>query len=102
VKNERKPRTTIQVNKSLGRGSAGGRPETGYGTTSYRKYVLGALLTVYVFNFIDRTIINILTEPIKQAFGVEDWQTGLLGGPAFAVLYTFIGIARFSEKNHRV
>jgi len=82
----------------------GGNPETGYGSTPYRNYVLGALLTVYIFNFIDRTIINILTEPIKLAFGVEDWQMGLLGGPAFAVLYTFIGIpiARFSEKNHRV
>ncbi|MDP5055020.1 MAG: MFS transporter, partial [Congregibacter sp.] len=84
--------------------AAGSHPDTGYGTSGYRKYVLGALLTVYVFNFIDRTIINILTEPIKRAFAVEDWQMGLLGGPAFAVLYTFIGIpiARFSEKNHRV
>lgn len=84
--------------------SAGGSPETGYGTASYRKYVLGALLTVYIFNFVDRTIINILTEPIKESFGVEDWQMGLLGGPAFAVLYTFIGIpiARLAEKNHRV
>lgn len=82
----------------------GSHPDRGYGSGAYRKYVLGALLTVYVFNFIDRTIINILTEPIKQSFGVEDWQMGLLGGPAFAVLYTFIGIpiARFSEKNHRV
>ncbi|MFK7831004.1 MAG: spinster family MFS transporter [Congregibacter sp.] len=82
----------------------GSHPESGYGTNRYRKYVLGALLTVYIFNFIDRTIINILTEPIKQSFGLEDWQMGLLGGPAFAVLYTFIGIpiARFSEKNHRV
>ena len=89
---------------SADKGSAGGSPETGYGTTSYRKYVLGALLTVYIFNFIDRTIINILTEPIKEAFGVEDWQMGLLGGPAFAVLYTFVGIpiARFSERNHRI
>ena len=98
-----RPHKSISLGEE-GKGSAGGSPETGYGTTSYRKYVLGALLTVYVFNFIDRTIINILTEPIKQTFGVEDWQMGLLGGPAFAVLYTFIGIpiARFSEKNHRV
>ena len=83
---------------------AGGSPETGYGTKSYRNYILGMLLTVYIFNFIDRTIINILTEPIKESFGVEDWQMGLLGGPAFAILYTFVGIpiARFSEKNHRV
>jgi MFS family permease len=77
---------------------------SGFGTKGYRSYVLGALLLVYIFNFIDRTIINILTEPIKTSFGLEDWQMGLLGGPAFAVLYTFIGIpiARFSERSHRV
>lgn len=78
--------------------------ETGYGTKGYRAYVLGSLLLVYVFNFIDRSIINILTEPIKQSFQVEDWQMGLLGGPAFAFLYTFLGIpiARFAERYHRV
>ncbi|PHR21847.1 MAG: MFS transporter [Sphingopyxis sp.] len=82
----------------------GGDPDSGYGSKSYRNYILGILLTVYIFNFIDRTIINILTEPIKESFGVEDWQMGLLGGPAFAILYTFVGIpiARFSEKHHRV
>lgn len=81
-----------------------GSPETGFGSKGYRKYILGILLAVYIFNFIDRTIINILTEPIKESFGVEDWQMGLLGGPAFAILYTFVGIpiARFSEKHHRV
>ncbi|MEE4199439.1 spinster family MFS transporter [Erythrobacter sp.] len=59
---------------------------------------------VYIFNFIDRTIVNILTEPIKLSFGLEDWQMGLLGGPAFAVLYTFLGIpiARAAERYNRV
>ncbi len=77
---------------------------TGFGTKGYRAYVLGSLLLVYIFNFIDRTIINILTEPIKKTFAVEDWQMGLLGGPAFAILYTFLGIpiARFSERANRV
>ncbi|WP_324074365.1 MAG: MFS transporter [Erythrobacter sp.] len=76
----------------------------GFGSPGYRAYVLGALLIVYVFNFIDRTIVNILTEPIKQSFGLEDWQMGLLGGPAFAVLYTFLGIpiARLAERRNRV
>lgn len=76
----------------------------GFGTPAYRTYVLIALLVVYIFNFIDRTIINILTEPIKLTFGLEDWQMGLLGGPAFAVLYTFIGIpiARGAERYNRV
>ena len=81
-----------------------GSPDSGYGSKKYRNYVLGMLLIVYIFNFIDRTIINILTEPIKETFGVEDWQMGLLGGPAFAILYTFVGIpiARYSERSHRV
>lgn len=76
----------------------------GFGTPGYRAYVLGALLVVYIFNFIDRTIVNILTEPIKLSFGLEDWQMGLLGGPAFAVLYTFLGIpiARGAERYNRV
>jgi len=77
---------------------------TGFRSKEYRAYVLGSLLLVYIFNFIDRTIINILTEPIKASFGVEDWQMGLLGGPAFAILYTFLGIpiARLSERVNRV
>lgn len=76
----------------------------GFGSPGYRAYVLSALLIVYIFNFIDRTIVNILTEPIKLSFGLEDWQMGLLGGPAFAVLYTFIGIpiARGAERFNRV
>lgn len=79
-------------------------PNSGFGTKGYRSFVLGSLLLVYVFNFIDRSIINILTEPIKASFGVEDWQMGLLGGPAFAILYTMLGIpiARFAERFHRV
>ena len=77
---------------------------TGFGSKGYRGFVLGSLLLVYIFNFIDRSIINILTEPIKQSFQVEDWQMGLLGGPEFAILYTMLGIpiARLAERFHRV
>lgn len=84
--------------------AAASTPSMGFGSKGYRSYVLGALLMVYIFNFIDRTIINILTEPIKLEFGVEDWQMGLLGGPAFAFLYTFLGIpiARGAERFNRV
>ncbi|MEQ9315514.1 MAG: MFS transporter [Henriciella sp.] len=80
------------------------KASAGFGTKQYRAYVLTSLLVVYIFNFIDRTIINILTEPIKLDFGVEDWQMGLLGGPAFAFLYTFLGIpiARGAERFNRV
>lgn len=92
------------VNAPMGAPAQAPTATGGFGTPGYRAYVLSALLVVYIFNFIDRTIINILTEPIKLTFGLEDWQMGLLGGPAFAVLYTFIGIpiARGAERYNRV
>jgi predicted MFS family arabinose efflux permease len=79
-------------------------PHPGQGTSAYRFYILGALLTVYTFNFIDRTVVGILQEPIKDEFGLSDLQLGLLGGPAFAILYTLLGIpiARIAEKQNRV
>lgn len=76
----------------------------GHGSKNYRAYVLGALLIVYTFNFIDRVVIGIIQEPIKAEFGLTDFQLGLLGGPAFAVLYTLLGIpvARFAERHNRM
>ncbi|HVK79278.1 MAG TPA: hypothetical protein VM915_01575 [Verrucomicrobiae bacterium] len=76
----------------------------GHGTKGYRAYVLGALLVVYTFNFIDRVVIGIIQEPIKAEFGLSDFELGLLGGPAFAILYTLLGIpiARFAERHNRM
>jgi MFS family permease len=76
----------------------------GTGTKGYRAYVLGALLVVYTFNFIDRVIVGIIQEPIKVEFGLTDFQLGLLGGPAFAILYTLLGIpiARLAERHDRM
>ena len=62
--------------------------ETGYGSAGYRAYVLSALLVVYIFNFIDRSIFAILTEPMKTSLQLEDWHMGVLGGLAFAIFYT--------------
>ena len=70
---------------------------------TYRYYALGLLVVVYVFNFIDRSILGILVEPIKQDLGVNDTMMGFLGGIAFATFYTFLGIpiARLSDKGNR-
>ena len=59
----------------------------------YRRYVLGLLLVVYVFNFIDRQILSILAEDIKKDIPFTDATYGLLTGPVFAILYTFVGIS---------
>lgn len=76
----------------------------GHGTKPYRAFVLGMLLLVYTFNFIDRVAIDILQEQIKKEFGLLDAQLGLLKGLAFAFLYTLIGIplARLAERANRV
>jgi MFS family permease len=50
------------------------------------------LLLVYAFNFIDRIILGILVPPIKAELHLTDTQLGLLGGTAFALFYTVLGI----------
>src|ERR1700690_3397403 len=59
---------------------------------SYARYALGLLLVVYAFNFIDRIILGILVPPIKADLHLTDTQLGLLGGTAFALFYTVLGI----------
>jgi MFS family permease len=70
---------------------------------AYRSYALGLLVVVYVFNFIDRSILGILVEPIKQDLGVSDTLMGFLGGIAFAIFYTVLGIpiARAADRGSR-
>jgi MFS family permease len=63
-----------------------------YPSQSYRLYVLFILIVVYTFNFIDRQIVGILAVPIKEELGLSDKQLSLMGGLAFALFYTFLGI----------
>lgn len=57
-----------------------------------RAWTLFILLVVYTFNFIDRQIVGILAIPIKADLGLSDTQLGLMGGLAFALLYSGLGI----------
>src|SRR5271170_1153761 len=70
---------------------------------SYRSYVLAVLILVYTFNFIDRQIVGILAIPIKAELGLSDSQLGLMGGLAFALFNTLLGIpiARLADKVSR-
>jgi MFS family permease len=58
----------------------------------YRAYVMFILVVVYTFNFIDRQIVGILAVPIKADLNLTDTQLGLMGGLAFALFYTGLGI----------
>ena len=48
-----------------------------------RYYVLGVLTVVYALNFLDRTIFNVLIEPIKKEFALSDTMMGLLAGDIY-------------------
>lgn len=64
------------------------------------RIMLITLLVVYVFNFLDRQIVNILAEPIRKDLGLSDTQIGLMTGLAFALFYTLLGlpIARYADR----
>ncbi|MBI3438761.1 MAG: MFS transporter [Proteobacteria bacterium] len=69
----------------------------------YRGLVLALLFVVYAFNFVDRQILGILVPAIKSELHFSDTQLGWLGGPAFAVFYTALGvpIAWLADRTNR-
>lgn len=70
----------------------------------YTQYVLGVLVVVYVFNFVDRQILAILAPAIKADLDLSDTQIGMLSGVAFGIFYATLGIpiARLADKHSRV
>ena len=68
-----------------------------------RHYALGILVVVYTFNFIDRQILSILLQPVKDDLGLSDTAMGMLTGFAFAAFYATLGIpiARFADRSNR-
>ena len=68
-----------------------------------RYYVLALLTIVYALNFLDRTIFNVLIEPIKKEFALSDTMMGLLAGFGFVVFYALCGIpiARIADRVNR-
>jgi predicted MFS family arabinose efflux permease len=61
------------------------------------------LTVVYAFNFIDRQILVILQEMIKEDLGLSDTQLGLLSGFSFALIYVTAGIpiAYWADRGNR-
>ncbi len=63
--------------------------------------LMWTLLVVYIFNFLDRQIVNILAEPISKELNLSDTQIGLMTGLAFALFYSILGvpIARYADRS---
>jgi len=83
----------------------GARPaQSATSSSPWRKwYVLGVLILIGLFNYIDRQSLAILQIPIKHELGLSDTQLGALTGLAFAFLYTLMGlpIARLADRGNR-
>ncbi len=59
---------------------------------SGRAWILAVLTLTYTFNHVDRQILVILLEPIKNELNLRDSQLGMLSGLAFAAFYATLGI----------
>lgn len=64
---------------------------------------LSVLSLTYLLSYMDRTVLAVLQEGIKGEFRLTDTELGLLGGPAFAILYSIMGIpiARLADRFDR-
>lgn len=75
------------------------RPQIG---TAY--YMVGALFVIYVLAWLDRLIISMMVQPIKENLGLGDFEMSLVLGPAFAISYAIFAIPlgwaadRFSRR----
>lgn len=68
-----------------------------------KHYWLILLTVVAAFNYLDRFVLSLLMEPIKQEFQLTDSHLGFLTGFSFAVFYALAGIpiARWSDRGNR-
>lgn len=68
-----------------------------------RAYVLGLLTALSAMTFMDRQILAVLLQPIKQEFGFSDLQIGLITGLGFALAFGALGIplGRLADRHER-
>ncbi|QNN64919.1 MFS transporter [Sphingomonas rhizophila] len=65
--------------------------------------ILALLLLAYIFNFLDRQILGILAGPIIKDLQLTDAEFGAIGGIAFALLYSVLGVplAMLADRTSR-
>ena len=70
---------------------------------AYKHYMLGLLTVVATFDYLERYVLSLLLEPIKQDLQLSDSQLGFLTGFAFALFYAVAGIpiARLADRSNR-
>lgn len=73
--------------------SAAEAPSSGkpYPSAATGWFLVVMLTIAYIFSFVDRYILGLLVEPIKEEFSLSDIQIGYLLS-AFTIVYGFVGI----------
>jgi MFS family permease len=82
---------------------SGDQKNSSWPSESAAWYTVGLLFVAYTFSFVDRFILTLLIEPIKQDFNLSDTGVSLLIGFAFVIFYTFLGIpiGRLADRVNR-
>lgn len=76
----------------IGIGSAQTLAPSGGRGGAYRWYVVYLLLLIFILSYLDRYALTLLVEPIKKSMGLNDFQIGLLLGPAFSLFNVLVSI----------
>jgi MFS family permease len=71
---------------------------------AYKRYALAAVTAVYTLNLVDRGLMALLLQPIKEDLQLSDTQLGFLTGIAFGLFYATLGLplARWADRGNRV
>lgn len=67
-------------------------------------YVLGILVVAYILSFVDRNILSLMVGPIREEFGLSDFQFSILHGWSFTLFYVVLGlpIAWLADRYSRI
>ena len=75
-----------------------------HGRAGYYGYVVLLFFVCFAFSYLDRQVVSILVQPIKQTLGLTDVQIGLMQGISFTMCYATAGVfvARWVDRANRV
>jgi MFS family permease len=67
-------------------------------------YIVLLFFVCFAFSYLDRQVVSILVQPIKQSLALTDTQIGLLQGFSFTMCYATAGVfvARLVDRSNRV
>ncbi|CAJ0859359.1 putative L-galactonate transporter [Ralstonia sp. LMG 32965] len=74
------------------------------GNIGHPVYIVLLFFVCFAFSYLDRQVVSILVQPIKQSLALSDTQIGLLQGFSFTMCYATAGVfvARLVDRANRV